>query len=135
MLAREVVEADAVNVLNDEVGLAIAGTAIDQVGNIRVLQGGQNLALLAKALVERAGPDAKVGADEFDSDLLLEVAGAASEENGSHPALPQEALDAIRADLARQIVWRIEEFVHRTEAGVVSEPMFSSRERTSAATG
>ncbi len=74
-------------------------SAIQQPGNIRMLQSGKYLPFLAKSLLENAGRKGQV--NQFDGDLLLELAiGAMRQIDGAHAATPQQAIQHVGANLA-----------------------------------
>ncbi len=86
------------DVLHDEVGVARRGApAVEQPGDVRMLQTGEDLALLFKATPHLAAVTA--AADDLDRRLLAELAvGALGEVDGAHPSAPQLAHDSERSD-------------------------------------
>ncbi len=87
--------AAAVNIFHDDVGKAVGGgAAIEEAGDVGVLEGSEDLPFSAEALEEEVGIHA--GADEFDRDLgVVFVVGAAGEVDRAH---------ATTADFAEEFV-------------------------------
>ena len=89
-----------VDVLDREVGLAFGGdAAVEQAGDVRVVEPGQDLPLGEEAPVDlvRVHP----ALDELEGDPLLELAvGALGEIDHAHPAPCQLAHETIGADPA-----------------------------------
>ena len=94
----EAMDGNAIHILHDQIQVAFSGdAAIQQAGNIRMLQAGQNLAFLAESLAEKFVARGKI--DQFDGDLLLELSvGAMRQIDGAHAAASQQAINLIRTN-------------------------------------
>jgi hypothetical protein len=87
----------AVDVLHHEVGQAVGrGAAVEQPGDVRVVEARQHLPLGAEALQPLVA--AQVAADHLEGDLLLVVVHAGREVDGAHAAAPEQPPDLIGAD-------------------------------------
>ena len=92
------VERHAVDVLHGEERLAVVGeAAVEQAGDVRVVQAGKDLALALEALDDR--PRRGAPSDELEGNPLLELSiRPLGEEDGAHPATAQRPQDAVRPD-------------------------------------
>ena len=86
----------AVDELHREVGLAFGRDAtVEESGDVRVLEAGEDLALLQEAAEDLVAAHARP--DQLERDPLLELpVGALGEVDRAHPALPERADDAVR---------------------------------------
>ncbi len=82
----EAMDGNSIHVLHHQKQVAVGGdAAIQQAGNIRMLELGQNLPFLAEPFPKQIGRQGQV--DEFDGDLLLELpVGTMRQLDGAHPA-------------------------------------------------
>ena len=94
------VDADAVDVIHDEEKDAVvADAAVEEAGDVGVVEGGEDLALLAEALEESFGGKGQV--DDLDGDLFFVLAvGAVREIDGAHAAAAEERFDFVWAKAA-----------------------------------
>jgi hypothetical protein len=92
------VNRDAIDVLHRQVEIAIGGdAAIEHACYVRVLQAGENLALLPESLPKELGGEGKI--DELDGDALIELAvGPMGKIDGAHTAAADQAIKPIWAD-------------------------------------
>src|SRR5688500_12192999 len=97
MLIAVVVQRLPFDVFHDEVGQSIAGCAsVQQAGDVRMIQSGQNLALGAKTAQDEVRIHAAL--DQFDRDALVELLVNADRFiNSAHTAAANLALDTIGA--------------------------------------
>src|SRR6185437_6180344 len=88
----------AFDVLHDEVGAAVGNSAaIEEFGDVGVVEGGENLTLLAEAADDGVGIHAAF--DELDGDALLEgIVIADGEVDGAHAAAADLFENAVGAD-------------------------------------
>jgi hypothetical protein len=88
----------AVDVLHDDVRRAVSRrTAVQELGDIRMIERGEDLALDPQALLHLFRDEA--AAHQLDGDLLAELAVCAfGQEHGAHAAFPERAQDAVRSD-------------------------------------
>ena len=98
VFAAVVVDRRSFDVLHDQVRNAAGGrAAVEQAGDVGMLERGQNLPLLPEALQQRLAAGA--AANEFDGDTLFEFGILARrQKDGAHAAVPELADDAIRSD-------------------------------------
>jgi hypothetical protein len=94
----EFVDGDAVHVFHGQVEIAGLGdSAVEQPGDVGVVEPGEDLPLLAEALAKQVGGERQV--NELDGDLLLELpVGAMRQVDGAHSAAAEQAIDLVRAD-------------------------------------
>ena len=99
LLVAEGVDGVAFDVLHDEVRTAIrGGAAIEEPGDVGVVEGGDDLSFAAEALDDAFLLHAE--ADDFEGDELgVVLVGAGGEIDGSHASGAELALDGIRADV------------------------------------
>ena len=72
LLLTEAMDGSPIHILHHQIQIALGGdAAIQQAGNIRMLQPGQNLPLLTESFAEEIGGKGQV--NQFDGDLLLEL--------------------------------------------------------------
>ncbi len=89
MISAVGVNTSAVNILHDQIGATvISGAAIEECGNVGMLQASENLSLGLKATGNDLGPEANP--NDFDGDLLFVLAiGALSQKYGAHAAVSE----------------------------------------------
>lgn len=90
-------EAEAVDVFHDDVGVAVGGVAaVEEAGDVGVLEAGEGLAFAEEAVEDEVGVEA--AADEFDGDLgVVVVVVAFGEVDGAHATAAEFAEDAVGA--------------------------------------
>ncbi len=94
------VDRQAVDELHHEVRQAVVGrSAVDQAGDVRVIEVGENLAFVPETLLDEGGVEA--GSDDLDRDLLVVlVIGPAAEIHGAHSAVADLSHHRVRPDPA-----------------------------------
>lgn len=92
------VDRESIDVLHDDVRAAVVGgAAIEEAGNIGVIEGGDNLPFAAEALEDAVRLHAAV--DDFDGDLfVVGFVGAVGEINGTHATAAEGLVDGVGAD-------------------------------------
>jgi hypothetical protein len=95
-----VVDGQAVDVLHDEVGQPVFGSAaIEEVGDMGMVEGGEDLSLASEALQVRLGGAGR--AYNFDGDILqVVVVNANRLEDGAHSSFANLRDHLVSADLA-----------------------------------
>ena len=99
-LVAEAVDGQPLDVLHDEVGEPVLGRpAVEQARDVWVVQGGENLALVAEAAEDEVRVHPAL--DELDGDAAAELAVVAlGHVDGAHPAAADLAHDLVGADPA-----------------------------------
>ena len=94
----ELAERHAFHVLHDQVGQAVGGrAAVEQTGDVRMVEAGENLALGAEAPHDRLGVHPAF--EDLEGDALMEhVVVAHRQEHGAHAALAQLADQPVGAN-------------------------------------
>ena len=96
LLFTEAMDGNSIHVLHHQVQVALGGdAAVQQAGNVRMLQLRQNLPFLAKSFPKQIGGQRQV--DKFDGHLLLKLPVRPMREiNRAHAAASQQAVKLIR---------------------------------------
>ncbi len=82
------VDRHAIHILHHEVGDTVVGrSAVEQPGNVAVIESRQNLSFGFQTIVICAGHES--GSDELDRNLLLVIVAALGEVDVAHPAATQ----------------------------------------------
>ena len=90
------------DVLHHEVGKPLRrGAAIEEAGDVGMVQRREHLPLVAEATHDEVGIHA--AADHLDRDRMREVAGMAREVDGAHSAAAEAAVDHVCADRAAEV--------------------------------
>ena len=107
----------ALDVLEHEVRRAVRrGPAVEQAGDVGMLERGRDLPLAPEALQRELARHA--GPDELDGDLLLElVVGAAGEVDHAHAALPELGEELVGADAIADAPARASDLERRERRG------------------
>src|SRR5262249_35091498 len=82
------------DVFDNEIGDSILGfPAVDELGDMRMLQIGKNLPFTAQASTQLRMHRHLL--DQLDGDFLFELVGAFSQVNGAHSTMTQDAGDSV----------------------------------------
>ena len=109
---------NSIDVFHHKEGFTLGGHAtIQQPGNQRMVEPGENLALKAESLSEKLSSQRQI--DQLDGYLLLEIAvRAMSDVHGAHSAAPDEPVDFIGAHTLLLIAGiRLKSRLRETRAG------------------